>query len=499
MNLYQPKLVEALLLDAKQLRGDHKAEKEEGSTSQESDGLLRHGSDVDTAIDRAAAQREVREKEKRQKEEDFRKATERKHMEHIRRKEERFQQMYQSVLKGLTYGEGITGEMQDVLDQTQKVKNKKQKQLFHDWETQVFERIQSRIKRGLDSRPYKEIEERLRSQYDAYIKTSNEKLAVFRDVIIEEDYDPLAAHKSTLCFRSNDIDDPCLQATNKTIREQQEMGIYDPALDKSIPGKVTFSTTMWDKVEATPYGHCMDTNGNYVLKPASEAERVNRKSNIHIDHYDVHKGRDVMMAECPKGRGPAEGLDTKRLRRGESMFDVVQQSKPCWGGADLGTGLKRMVPGPDAYQNRRGLTEILQQTGKIAQRQPGVKVQCIEIRFESHPIPERQEIMTVVLVQAGDIWLDSKGKRWLPGAEDRLNRRDLFEALHRGTINEAATVTGDIWIDRKGKRSLQSEKDHDMWAILKTPSPAVRPDVIWVGQQYMTNIEQSEVGLTGSA
>lgn len=55
-------------------------------------------------------------------------------------------------------------------------------------------------------------------------------------------------------------------------------------------------------------------------------------------------------------------------------------------------------------------------------------------------------------LQAGDLWLDAKGKRSLPGTEDRLGRRDLFEALHRGITSNNASPSGDIWIDRLGKR-----------------------------------------------
>lgn len=76
----------------------------------------------------------------------------------------------QSVVKGLEYDDGITGEMQDLLNQTEKVRSKKKRQLHHDWDKQVFSKIQDRLKRALSHRTYKEIEARLRCQHDAYIK-----------------------------------------------------------------------------------------------------------------------------------------------------------------------------------------------------------------------------------------------------------------------------------------------------------------------------------------
>jgi hypothetical protein len=38
----------------------------------------------------------------------------------------------------------------------------------------------------------------VQSQGDAYIRTTNTKLGVFRDVIIESDYNPLEAHQHTI-------------------------------------------------------------------------------------------------------------------------------------------------------------------------------------------------------------------------------------------------------------------------------------------------------------
>lgn len=39
----------------------------------------------------------------------------------------------------------------------------------------------------------------------------------------------------------------------------------------------------------------------------------------------------------------------------------------------------------------------------------------------------------------------------MPGVEDRLGRRDLFESLQRGAPS-AHHITGDCWIDKLGRR-----------------------------------------------
>lgn len=184
-----------------------------------------------------------------------------------------------------------------------------------------------------------------------------------------------------------------------------QMGNCDPYQTSTAPGRNTFNTLMWDKVESTPYGHCMDQNGNYMWKPASEAERANRRSALHLDHYNVPKGKDIMLTECAKGRAQGLRLTNKNPDSGGDVFNILQQvcipcnqlvtKNPNCGVKDnftlltirlcfqvssssfipkLPTGCRRKVPGPDAFQDRRGLYEILQQTCKMVQSSQGAKV-----------------------------------------------------------------------------------------------------------------------------
>lgn len=103
------------------------------------------------------------------------------------------------------------------------------------------------------------------------------------------------------------------------------MGICSPNQTSRALGRNTLNTLMWDKVESTPYGHCMDQNGDYVWKPASEAERANRKSTLHLDHYNVPKGKDVMMRECPRARAQCPKLTQKDVDSGGDLLSILQQ------------------------------------------------------------------------------------------------------------------------------------------------------------------------------
>lgn len=58
---------------------------------------------------------------------------------------------------------------------------------------QVFQKIQGRINKGLSKHTAQELEQRLAKQYQDYLHTLNTRAGVFRDTIIESDYDPLEA------------------------------------------------------------------------------------------------------------------------------------------------------------------------------------------------------------------------------------------------------------------------------------------------------------------
>lgn len=66
------------------------------------------------------------------------------------------------------------------------VRRKKKESLHNEWSTQVFDTIQGRLQAAVDARDPAAIESRLKTQYDQYLHTTNTKVAVFRDVIIEQ-------------------------------------------------------------------------------------------------------------------------------------------------------------------------------------------------------------------------------------------------------------------------------------------------------------------------
>ena len=74
-----------------------------------------------------------------------------------------------------------------------------------------------------------------------------------------------------------------------------QMGLIDT--EEKQPGKLTLQTTMWDKLESTPFGRNMDPLGNYVLKEPNEKLIKLKASHIPLDHYTYPVGPEVTFSE----------------------------------------------------------------------------------------------------------------------------------------------------------------------------------------------------------
>ncbi len=79
----------------------------------------------------------------------------------------------------------------------------------------------------------------------------------------------LLAPTDLRCLATGDIKDPLKRDVLKPQQEAQLMGIPPP----SHPlGKVTLDAKQWDDlhIHSTPYGHCMDKTGMYLVQQLPE-------------------------------------------------------------------------------------------------------------------------------------------------------------------------------------------------------------------------------------
>jgi hypothetical protein len=68
----------------------------------------------------------------------------------------------------------------------------------------------------------------------------------------------------------------------------------------------------------------------------------------------------------------------------------------------------------------------------------------------------------------GDAWLEKKGKRSVPGPEQRRGRKNLFETFQMSSNPfEDGRSLDDIFLERQGKKSLPAAEATSMYAILQ--------------------------------
>lgn len=102
------------------------------------------------------------------------------------------------MLAGLDSSQGIMSDTAYSVSHAARGRAKKVKELYDEWDKKVFSKIQDRLQERVGTTTHASLEKRLTKQMDQYLHTSNTKLGVFRDVIIEADYDPLSVHKNTI-------------------------------------------------------------------------------------------------------------------------------------------------------------------------------------------------------------------------------------------------------------------------------------------------------------
>merc|ERR1712167_321027 len=70
-------------------------------------------------------------------------------------------------------------------------KQTKLKRQFDEWNSEVYGKIQDQINERLDSTTAAQINARRRREYQKFLDATNAKGAIFRDIIIESEYDPM--------------------------------------------------------------------------------------------------------------------------------------------------------------------------------------------------------------------------------------------------------------------------------------------------------------------
>ena len=220
-------------------------------------------------------------------------------------------------------------------------RTRKQERLFNEWSAKVFQPMQDQINAQLASISDSEVEERRRAMFQSFLDESNRKTnGLFRDIIIESDYDPLAqAQQSTMRYKKSSIaDDPTKNRATREMGDRLASGLL-----RELPGDPRLKhkrnevpVQLWATMDATPHGRYNQVIDGPAKKPGFNA------SHVVLDHYNVPMGADgaAIVRKETNARGKRVIGTTHASSVAECLRDAPKPAAPA--------SLPALVPPPMA-------------------------------------------------------------------------------------------------------------------------------------------------------
>jgi hypothetical protein len=179
-----------------------------------------------------------RKKETEEYFERVKRETEKRRISRQSSEDEKFIELYNSLLEDRAY---IMNDLSYMLKLEAEHAHRKKQEIYEQWLENVFNPIQEQIESQLQSTSIEEIERRRRTLFDQFLQMSNKK-NLFLDIIIPQDsYNPLEHNeKHTIKYKMK-------SGINKSKSKQME--------DSTSKLGKRLDIRMWDKMDATTYGH----------------------------------------------------------------------------------------------------------------------------------------------------------------------------------------------------------------------------------------------------
>lgn len=210
-------------------------------------------------------------------------------------KEKYFQTIYDDVLQGMNHCSNVKRAL-DLHHENLVNKNKRQ---YEQWNNNVYGEIQRGIEREVDKAEYKHINLRKRETFQEFLDQTNKKPSIFRDIIIESEYDPLELNRKSIKINTGRLIDPIKRLIQK---HDEEADTLVSSGKKELGFRKSLDTKMWatGKIEDTPHG-CF---ARMMREGRTQSERTIKlsRSKIDFDHYNIPIGKDALRGEFPGGK-----------------------------------------------------------------------------------------------------------------------------------------------------------------------------------------------------
>eukprot|EP00455_Lapot_gusevi_P047860 TRINITY_DN6536_c0_g2_i2.p1 TRINITY_DN6536_c0_g2~~TRINITY_DN6536_c0_g2_i2.p1 ORF type:complete len:376 (-),score=36.32 TRINITY_DN6536_c0_g2_i2:126-1253(-) len=246
-----------------------------------------------------------------QKQEEQRKARERE-----RKRETVAEQRFNQTISRINSEQPFVDQVEQYLSVHQMKEERKKHMLYEEWNEKVYENIQRQINNKLDPIPASEIQQRRLKEFDDFLTVTNTKDGLFRDIIIESDYDPLKGRAHTIRYNSTVIKDPLKQAITQTDEEKNLLvagssSSPERSLSRTerYAGRDTLDPLLWDKIESTPHGHYAQMFDS--TSPTRHNTRIQRSSLV-MDHFNTERDQNLVDREFFPSRKAQVTTQAKR-------------------------------------------------------------------------------------------------------------------------------------------------------------------------------------------
>jgi len=196
---------------------------------------------------------------------------------------------------------GLLDSVDKSLNLMEETKRNKTRRQFEEWNTQVHGKIQENIAAQINAIHPKELHRRKCQDYAKFLDITNKKPSIFRDIIIESEYDPLEPNRRTIKAKTKRLVDPTHIEAQKAEEEGSMLQVDAQNLAaKPKLCKDTLPVELWasGQIEATPYGCFSKMMSGEHKGDGNPTQR----SSVKFDHFDFPSGKAALDVEMPRGK-----------------------------------------------------------------------------------------------------------------------------------------------------------------------------------------------------
>jgi hypothetical protein len=215
------------------------------------------------------------------------------------KKDKNFVDLQNSMKESLDFLDNVDREL-SLVNETRRTKSRRQ---FEEWNKSVHGKIQEKVLAKVNAISARELHRRKLESYDKFLSITNRKPAIFRDIIIESEYDPLEINKLSINAKTGKLKDPLNIDRQKAESEMAMVGlsIHD---DYNTTDRLPVPLWAKGKIESTPYGMFAsmmnedEGEGRGDKKPAV-VKRPKGASNVVFDDFNYPIGKHAVDLEMP--------------------------------------------------------------------------------------------------------------------------------------------------------------------------------------------------------